>query len=76
MKSINATQAKNQFGRLLDDAQLEPIAIQKNGRDVAVMISMAEYESRVKHGSAQDLVQKYHEESIERYSDLYTELAK
>ena len=76
MKFINATEAKNQFGKLIDDAQSEPIAIQKNGRDIAVVISMAEYNSRIKQESVQDMVKKYHQESIERYSDLYAELAK
>ena len=76
MKTLNATQAKNQFGQLLDDAQAEPVAIQKNGRDVAVLVSAAQYKSMKSEDSIQDLVQKYHDESIERYSDLYTELAK
>ncbi len=76
MKTLNATQAKNQFGQLLDDAQAGPVAIQKNGRDVAVLISMAQYKAIASEESIHDLVDKYHEESIERYGELYTELAK
>ena len=76
MKTLNATQAKNQFGQLLNDAQAEPVAIQKNGRDVAVLVSITQYKAMKNDNSVQDLVQKYHEESIERFGDLYTELAK
>ncbi len=76
MKTFNATQAKNQFGQLLDDAQAEPVIIQKNGRDVAVLVSMSEFQTKMQDNSVHELIQKYHEESIERYDDLYTELAK
>lgn len=76
MKTMNATQAKNQFGQLLDDAQAEPVAIQKNGRDIAVIVSMAQYQTMKMNDSIEDLVEKYHEESIDRYGDVYTELAK
>ena len=76
MKTLNATQAKNQFGQLLDDAQAEPVIIQKNGRDVAVLVSISEFQSKMQNNSIHDLVQKYHEESIDRYDDLYAELAK
>jgi prevent-host-death family protein len=43
MKSIASKDAKDGFGKLLDDAQKEPVRIQKHGRDVAVVISMEEY---------------------------------
>ncbi len=76
MKKFNATQAKNQFGQLLDDAQAEPVIIQKNGRDVAVLVSMAEYQSKMQQSSTVDLARKYLDESMERYDDLYAELAK
>ncbi len=76
MKTFNATQAKNQFGQLLDDAQAEPVIIQKNGRDVAVLVSMSEFQSKMQNNSSDNLIQKYLEESMTRYDDLYTELAK
>ncbi len=44
MKTIAATEAKYGFGRLLDAAQREPVTIEKNGRAVAVMLCMEEYE--------------------------------
>ena len=43
MKVMNATDAKNRFGELLDSAQAAPVAIQKNGRDVAYVISKEEF---------------------------------
>lgn len=44
MSTITATDAKNKFGQVLDQAQHAPVHVQKNGRDVAVVISAAEYE--------------------------------
>ena len=76
MKTLKATQAKNQFGQLLDDAQAEPVAIQKNGRDVAVLVSITQYKAMKNVNSVLDLVLKYQEVSFERFGDLYTELAK
>lgn len=44
MKYMPAKEAKNRFGALLDMAQREPVTIQKNGRDVAVLLSLTDYE--------------------------------
>jgi len=44
MKKVAATEAKNRLGAILDDAQREPIVIQRQERDVAVVISMADFE--------------------------------
>ena len=44
MKSVAATEAKNRLGAILDDAQREPVVIRRQDRDIAVVISMAEYE--------------------------------
>jgi antitoxin Phd len=44
IKTVAAAEAKQSFGRLLDDAQREPVVIERNGRPVAVVLSMAEYE--------------------------------
>ena len=43
MRSLGAREAKNAFGRLLDDARIEPVAIEKHGRAVAVVLSVDEY---------------------------------
>ena len=44
MKKVAATEAKNRLGAILDEAQREPIVIQRQDRDVAVVLSMAEFE--------------------------------
>jgi prevent-host-death family protein len=76
MKTMQATEAKNRFGELLEDAISEPVLIQKNGRDVAVLMSKAEYDLHHQTAAKKELVQRYHEESIERYGTLYEALAK
>jgi prevent-host-death family protein len=44
MKTIPATEAKNRLGAMLDAAQREPIVIRRQDRDIAVLLSMADYE--------------------------------
>lgn len=44
MKKVTATEAKNRLGALIDDAQREPIVIQRQERDVAVILSAAEFD--------------------------------
>ncbi len=45
MKTVTAAQAKNAFGKFLDMAQREPVAVTKMGRPVGVFISMADLEN-------------------------------
>ena len=45
MDALSANDAKTHFGNLLLKAQQAPIQINKNGKPVAVVISMEEYES-------------------------------
>ena len=47
METMNATDAKREFGEVLLKAQKEPVTINKNGKPVAVMISISDYESLV-----------------------------
>jgi prevent-host-death family protein len=44
MQTISATDAKQKFAALLDTAQREPVRIQRHERDVAVLISVEEYD--------------------------------
>jgi len=44
MQYISATAAKQTFSVLLEKAQREPVTITKQSRDVAVMLSLPEYE--------------------------------
>jgi prevent-host-death family protein len=41
---MSAKDAKNAFGLLLDTARAEPVAIEKHGRRVVVVVSVEEYE--------------------------------
>ena len=44
MRNLAAREAKNNFGHMLDMAQREPVTIQKKGRDVAVILSIEDYQ--------------------------------
>ena len=41
---LAAAEAKNNFGKMIDIVQREPVTIEKKGRAVAVVLSMEEYE--------------------------------
>lgn len=40
---LAAAEAKNSFGKMIDLAQREPITIEKKGRAIAVVLSIADY---------------------------------
>jgi prevent-host-death family protein len=44
MRTVAATEAKQRFAAIIDAAQQEPIVIQRQNRDVAVIISPEQYE--------------------------------
>lgn len=44
METFSATEAKQAFGELLDTARRAPVVIQRQGRDVAVLLSVQEFE--------------------------------
>jgi prevent-host-death family protein len=79
MAAVTATDAKNRFGQMLEMARTEPVHIQKNGRDVGVLISPEEFQ-RMQTGTTKPavnpLVVKLHEESVRRYGKVYEALAK
>ena len=45
MFALSANEAKTQFGEMLMKAQGSPVQISKNGKPVAVVISMEEYQN-------------------------------
>jgi len=47
MKTITATEAKNRLGAVMDSALLEPVMIEKSGRNFVVILGAAEYERLV-----------------------------
>lgn len=48
MELLTANEAKTQFGEMLMKAQQAPVQINKNGKPVAVVISIDEFESMEK----------------------------
>ena len=44
MKTLSAKDEKYGFGRLIDLARAEPVAVAKHGRPVVVVMAMEEYE--------------------------------
>lgn len=79
MAAITATEAKNRFGQVLEMAQAEPVRIQKNGRDVAIVLSPEQYAALQQEGTAprvNPLIVKLHAESVKRWGKVYEALAK
>jgi len=44
MKSIDEAEAQARLDEILDDAQRQPILIRRQGEEIAMLLSMAEYE--------------------------------
>lgn len=44
MQRMSARDAKNGFGRLIDLARAQPVAIEKFGRSVVIVMAVEEYE--------------------------------
>ena len=65
MKFVSATEAKQRLAALLDAAQREPVMIRRQKRDVAVILSPAEY----------DRLRALNVEEFERFCDRIGEQA-
>ncbi|MBJ3785235.1 type II toxin-antitoxin system prevent-host-death family antitoxin [Devosia sediminis] len=79
MAAISATDAKNKFGQVLEMAQAEPVRIQKNGRDVAVVLSgeqFAAWEASRAQTKVRPAIDELMARSVERRKSLYEALAK
>jgi len=78
MKTITASAAKNRFGELIDMAQSEPVRVQRQGRDVAVVLSPEEFRrlSEAARGRVSPAVERLHAESVKRWARVYEALAK
>ncbi|OAM79292.1 type II toxin-antitoxin system prevent-host-death family antitoxin [Devosia elaeis] len=79
MAEMSATDAKNKFGQMLDMAQAEPVRIQKNGRDVAVVLSAEQYAALQASGGAprvRPAIEELMSRSVKRRKSLYEALAK
>lgn len=78
MKIFSASDAKNRFGQLIDMAQAEPVRVQRQGRDVAVVLSPEEFRrlAEAARGKANPAVERLHAESAARWASVYEALAK
>ena len=56
MQIVSATEAKQSFGAVIDKAQREPVMIRKQNRDVAVIMSIEDYQ-RITRGNIQEFQQ-------------------
>jgi prevent-host-death family protein len=55
MRTISATEAKQNFAALIDSAQREPIIIRRHNRDLAVVVSPRDFE-RLRRANIEELV--------------------
>ena len=76
LKTVSSTEAQNNFGKLIDDAKQEPIMIQKNGRDQAVILSAEEFNRIASETNVNPLVKSSLERSLKRWDKLYEALAR
>ena len=79
MNYISATNAKNRFGEVLEMARTEPVHVQKNGRDVAVVLSPEEYARLTTSPSVPKVrpaIEELLQRSIVKRKSLYEALAK
>lgn len=78
MRTLAATDAKNRFGELIDMVRSGPVRVQRQGRDVAVVLSPEEFRrlSEAAAGKVSPAVQRLHAESAKRWAKVYEALAK
>ena len=77
MAEITATDAKNRFGQVLEMARVEPVHIQKNGRDVGIMLSPEQYQALQEAApKVRPVVEQMLARSVERRRSLYEALAR
>jgi prevent-host-death family protein len=72
LKTVPATEAKNRLGAILDDAQREPVIIRRQDRDIAVVLSMADYE-RLRSGNIQAFLNLRNQVAAEAVANRLTE---
>ena len=76
MKRFTATKAKNRFGEMLDISAVETVIIEKNRRDVAVLLSKAEYDRIISPTTIDADVRTSLERSMKKWNRVYEALAK
>lgn len=78
MRTFSASDAKNRFGQLIDMAQAGPVRVQRQGRDVAIVMSPEEFRrmADAARGKVNPAVEKLHGDSARRWASVYEALAK
>ena len=76
MRTVTATEAQNKFGKLIEDAQKEPVRISRNGRDQAVLLSVEEFERLKTAPSVRPEVKALHDRLMKKRHSVYEALAK
>lgn len=78
MKSFSASDAKNRFGQLIDMAQAGPVRVQRQGRDVAIVMSPEEFcrLTEAARGKVNPAVIRLHAESAKRWASVYEAQAR
>ena len=66
MRYVSASEAKQRLAALLDEAQREPVTIRRQNRDVAVVVSSADYQRLTRNNV----------EEFQRFCDRISEAAK
>ena len=66
MRYVSASEAKQRLAALLDAAQREPVTIRRQNRDVAVVVSSADYQRLTRSNV----------EEFQRFCDRISEAAK
>ncbi|MDO8620055.1 MAG: type II toxin-antitoxin system prevent-host-death family antitoxin [bacterium] len=59
--TFSAKEAKNNFGRLLDEARYAPVGIERNGRLIVVVVSIEKYTELMMERDAQSGKRKKHQ---------------
>ncbi|MFZ0795450.1 MAG: type II toxin-antitoxin system Phd/YefM family antitoxin [Candidatus Korobacteraceae bacterium] len=72
MKTFAAADASRQLGSILDAVQHEPIVIRQEDRDVAVVLSMSEYE-RLRTGNGRAFLDLRNEVAAQAAANGLTE---
>lgn len=79
MPNITASEAKRHFGKMLDDAQRDPVFISKDGELAAVVLSWDAFKRVVDRNSprgVRPIIEELLPKTIDRYGDVFKALSK
>jgi prevent-host-death family protein len=79
MPNVTASEAGRHFGKMLREAQRDPVFISKGGEQTAVLLSFDAFRRILamdRSTGVRPIVEKLLQESIQRHGDVYAALAK